>query len=144
MNVGERLKEARAEAGLSGRKAADGIKSLDKYLLSKIENGVCMPVKDHINALCTVYDICPEEVIELVAQEYGLKKSRKPVRREDASDVYKFATPMPRDVATAFLNIVREWGYHNIQSWFLAVAYRAVEHKKAARRAGTREGGKRK
>ena len=137
MNAGERLKAARQKAGLSGRQAADGIKSLNKYLLSKIENSVCMPVMDHINALCTVYDISPEEVVELVAQEYGLRKPRKAMSREDASDVYKFATPMPRDVATAFLNIVREWGYHNIQSWFLAVAYRAIEHKKIAADAAT-------
>ena len=139
MNLGKELAAARKNAGFTQPRAVERIAGLDKSMLSKIERGHCMPRLAQLECLCVMYGYPQDNAMGLVADEYGFKRPKKAVNSAETSTPYKLTLRIPRDVATAFLAIVRRRGKRNMQEWlngYIADAIRR-EKKKSAACAGT-------
>lgn len=135
MNLGKELAAARKNAGFTQPRAVERIAGLDKSMLSKIERGHCMPRLSQLKRLCVLYGYPQDNAMGLVADEYGLKCPKKAANTEEVSTPYKLTLRIPRDVATAFLAIVRRRGKRNMQEWlngYIADAIRRDKKKSAA------------
>ena len=134
MDLGKELATARENAGFTQPRAVERIAGLDKSMLSKIERGHCMPRLAQLECLCVLYDYPQDKAMGLVADEYGFKRQKKAVKAADESTPYKLTLRIPRDVATAFLAIVRRRGKRNMQEWlngYIADAIRRDKKKSA-------------
>jgi len=118
-----KMKLARLESGFSQTEVADNIKS-DKFMLSKFENGQCLPMPNMWEAIAEIYHKLPRDIIEgntLCNLERILKKPRA-TQTEAKNYEYKHIGCFVRRDMSAILTkqTLKACGYKDLTNWIYA------------------------
>ncbi len=137
-----KLKEARLTAKLQQTDVVPKLKAVepraDVGMLSRYENGVCLPTPPQFNILCTLYHKQPHELYDLTEVDLGVKRPIKPTASE-SDDTYKLTARIP----LVFLGnvdklnmMLKVCGYKGITGWVLSCLKR-LQAEYAARQKNT-------
>ena len=115
------FKQARINANLSQLEVIPHLKKVDQRvdapLLSKYENGVCMPTSEQFKVLCKVYGKEPQDILTPADVDYGVVTRKKDGHK---SDTYRLCTRIPMPVikdTDNFKAMLKQCGYTSITSW---------------------------
>jgi len=136
-----KFKQARLDAGLLQTDVVPELKKVDSRadvgMLSRYENGVCLPTPPQFRVLCGLYKREPREIVTPEEVDFGVKKDR-PKKDSHKADTYKLFARIPRQSVgdlKAFKEKLRVCGYQNITAW-LCHCIKRLEVEYAARQKG--------
>lgn len=121
-----KLQQAREAANLKQSDVLPVVRGIepkfDSSLLSKAENGLCLPTAEVSNLLCKMYRKKPSEIYDPSEVDFGVMKSRRKPTPCD-HNVYKLTGRIQRryiDSEHSLTEMVLACGYVNINEWLTA------------------------
>ena len=126
-NISEvHLKAAREAAGIKQKETLSILKQVeprvDKPMVSKYENGVCIPTPSQLSALCALYGCPLSELYGAGILEYfrtGGQTARKAGTRAERPGTYKLTVRLPDALATGLRERLRRKGYESITAYIV-------------------------
>ena len=135
------LKEARHSAGINNLTAIDCLKQveprIDKPMLSKMENGICLPTPPVFSEMCKLYGKAPEEILRPEDVDFGILRvvKRKGDRHRLKRKVTFRLTPWAETVLQP--DKIKACGYKDMTHWFYTCVKRfEKEYAKMQKREG--------
>ena len=95
---------------------------VDKPMVSKYENGVCIPTPSQLSALCALYGCPLSELYGAGILEYfrtGGQTARKAGTRAERPGTYKLTVRLPDALATGLRERLRRKGYESITAYIV-------------------------
>lgn len=135
--------EKREAAGL---KQMEAVKALcaaggrfDRPLLSKIENGRCLPMPPDAQVMCEVYGVGMLELADAEDITYLPERPKKTVCVSDEKRYYKLTARLDLELASALIEALRQQDAGSVTAWVTRCAKRFVKRaqKKSAACAAT-------
>lgn len=121
---GEKLKQARLNAGLSQQQLGETINT-DKRMISKIENGFCLPTLKDLLIICDKLKTTPQELQFPVVATQKIKVATA-IPRKSSIDTYKFSVRLPKsDFAELNKSNLKRCGYNSLND-FMKMAYKQL------------------
>lgn len=116
-----KLKDIRKERGIKAKELAELV-GTDAPMISRIENGVCLPTPPMMTRIleslaCEITDVF--EPAEITYKEL----TEKPVEDKPAKELpatYRLTARLPREAQTFILRAVKALGYSGVQEWVCA------------------------
>lgn len=109
-----RVKEIREKRGILAKDLAETI-YVDVGLMSKIENGRCLPNTETMSRMQEALNATVDEMYDPEEIYYETRKAKK---KKSKSDYYKVTVKLPKE-AKAFLasGVLKRAGYASITDW---------------------------
>ncbi len=132
------FREKREAAGL---KQMEAVKALcaaggrfDQPLLSKIENGRCLPMPPDAQVMCEVYGVGMLELADAEDITFALVRPKKEGYATKEKRYYKLTVRLDLELASALIEALRVLGLEGMTAWVTRYARRTVKRaqKKSA------------
>lgn len=137
------FREARLEAHLTQpdmvkRMNAKG-SGMDVPLLSKIENGRCVPIPPDAQIMCEIFKKSMLELADAEDITYLPERPKEAVRVSDEKRYYKLTARLDLELASALIEALRQQDAGSVTAWVTRCAKRFVKRvqKKSAACAAT-------
>lgn len=118
------LKAAREAAGIKQKETLSILRQVeprvDKPMVSKYENGVCIPTPSQLSALCALYGRPLSELYGAGILDYfraGAAAHKKARTRAERPGTYKLTVRLPDALATGLRGRLRRSGYESITAY---------------------------
>lgn len=133
-----RFREAREAAGMKQPEAVRKLGGLgsqvDVPLLSKIENGRCLPIPHDAQAMCSVYGVGMLDLADVEDITFALVRPKKEGYATKEKRYYKLTVRLDLELASALIEALRVLGLEGMTAWVTRYARRTVKRaqKKSA------------
>lgn len=138
-----KLKEARLEKDLKQTEIVQLLKQVepraDVGVLSRYENGVCVPTPEQFEVLCTAYGKEPHELYDPAEVDYGVSPPAQAKKKDSHKEAgYRLSVRVPQGFISDpvyFKLMLQACGYPTVTAWVCQCAKR-LEAEYAARQKG--------